>query len=322
MKVKNFRNSGATAVIVGVAGSAGAAAVTAVSPAVKAAAGCLGGGLEALCLQPMDTVKTRLQLDRVGKYRGIANCGATIVRQEGVEALWKGVVPFTTHLMCKYAMRMGTNAVYQGALRDEHGQLSGARRMAAGFCAGMTEALVIVTPFEVVKIRLQQQQGAKGAQVKYRGTLGTFSTIAREEGLRGLWSGATPTVMRNGTNQACLFWAKNNMDKVLWRKHEGDGRVLLPWQSMISGFSAACLGPLVTNPFDVAKTRLMAQGGAAADVPKYRGFFDCIFQVARSEGPTALYKGLLPRLMRIPPGQAIVWGVADQVIGYFEAQKA
>jgi len=26
--------------------------------------------------------------------------------------------------------------------------------------------------------------------------------------------------------------------------------------------------------------------------------------------------------MRIPPGQAIVWGVADQVIGYFEAQKA
>ena len=79
---------------------------------------------------------------------------------------------------------------------------------------------------------------------------------------------ATPTVMRNGTNQACLFWAKNNMDKVLWRKHEGDGRVLLPWQSMISGFSAACLGPLVTNPFDVAKTRLMAQGGAAADVPK------------------------------------------------------
>ena len=64
----------------------------------------------------------------------------------------------------------------------------------------------------------------------------------------------------------------------------------------------------------------MAQGGAAADVPKYRGFFDCIFQVGRAEGPLALYKGLMPRLMRIPPGQAIVWGVADQVIGYFETR--
>jgi solute carrier family 25 citrate transporter 1 len=39
------------------------------------------------------------------------------------------------------------------------------------------------------------------------------STILREEGLRGMWSGATPTMMRNGTNQMCLFWAKNNVDK-------------------------------------------------------------------------------------------------------------
>ena len=39
------------------------------------------------------------------------------------------------------------------------------------------------------------------------------STILREEGLRGMWSGATPTMMRNGTNQMCLFWAKHNMDR-------------------------------------------------------------------------------------------------------------
>lgn len=30
--------------------------------------------------------------------------------------------------------------------------------------------------------------------------------------MRGLWAGATPTVMRNGTNQMCLFWAKNRVD--------------------------------------------------------------------------------------------------------------
>ncbi len=31
-------------------------------------------------------------------------------------------------------------------------------------------------------------------------------------------------------------------------------------------------------------------------------------------------QGLLPRLMRIPPGQAIVWAVSDQITGYFEKQ--
>ena len=32
-------------------------------------------------------------------------------------------------------------------------------------------------------------------------------------------------------------------------------------------------------------------------------------------------QGLLPRLMRIPPGQAIVWAVSDQVTGFFERRK-
>eukprot|EP00959_Pyramimonas_sp_CCMP1952_P178279 3726747-Pyramimonas_sp.AAC.1 len=52
---------------------------------------------------------------------------------------------------------------------------------------------------------------------------------------------------------------KNNCDAWIWDKHEGDGRLLAPWQSMISGFLAAVAGPIATGPFDVAKTRMMAQ---------------------------------------------------------------
>ena len=40
--------------------------------------------------------------------------------------------------------------------------------MAAGFAAGVTEALVVVTPFEVVKIRLQQQKGLSKEMLKYK----------------------------------------------------------------------------------------------------------------------------------------------------------
>ena len=75
----------------------------------------------------------------------------------------------------------------------------------------------------------------------------------REEGPLGLWAGATPTVLRNGTNQMCLFWAKNRIDGIFWGKYEGDGKQLSPGQSMASGFSAACIGPVATGPFDVIK---------------------------------------------------------------------
>uniref|UniRef100_A0A7N0VGA2 Uncharacterized protein n=1 Tax=Kalanchoe fedtschenkoi TaxID=63787 RepID=A0A7N0VGA2_KALFE len=82
----------------------------AIPPYMKAISGSLGGIVEASCLQPIDVIKTRLQLDRSGAYKGIVHCGTTVARTEGVRALWKGLTPFATHLTLKYALRMGSNA--------------------------------------------------------------------------------------------------------------------------------------------------------------------------------------------------------------------
>ncbi|XP_010553112.1 PREDICTED: mitochondrial succinate-fumarate transporter 1 [Tarenaya hassleriana] len=286
---------------------------------MKAISGSLGGIVEASCLQPIDVIKTRLQLDRGGAYKGIVHCGSTVARTEGVRALWKGLTPFATHLTLKYALRMGSNAVFQSAFKDsETGKLSNRGRLLSGFGAGVLEALAIVTPFEVVKIRLQQQKGLSLGLLKYKGPIHCARTIVREEGVLGLWAGAAPTVMRNGTNQAAMFTAKNAFDVLLWHKHEGDGKVLQPWQSMISGFLAGTAGPICTGPFDVVKTRLMAQSRDGEGGLKYRGMVHAIRTIYAEEGVLALWKGLLPRLMRIPPGQAIMWAVADQIIGLYE----
>lgn len=121
-----------------------------IPPYMNAVSGSLGGVMEACCLQPIDVIKTRLQLDRTGAYKGIVHCGATVTRTEGVRALWKGLTPFATHLTLKYALRMGSNAVLQTAFKDsETGKLSNHARLISGFGAGVLEALVIVTPFEV-----------------------------------------------------------------------------------------------------------------------------------------------------------------------------
>ena len=130
-------------------------------------AGSAGGVVEAFCLAPIDVIKTRLQLDGTKQYRSIIHCGTSIAEKEGVKALWKGVVPFATHLTFKYALRMGSNSFYQNLMRDKEGNLNQYRRLAAGAMAGITEAVCIVTPFEVVKIRLQQQRGLDKASLKY-----------------------------------------------------------------------------------------------------------------------------------------------------------
>lgn len=169
-----------------------------------------------------------------------------------------------------------------------------------------------------MKIRLQQQKGLSPELLKYKGPIHCARMIIREEGLLGLWAGAAPTVMRNGTNQAAMFTAKNAFDGLLWKKQEGDGKVLQPWQSMISGFLAGTAGPVCTGPFDVVKTRLMAQSRSPSGELKYKGMIHAIRTIYSEEGLRALWKGLLPRLMRIPPGQAIMWAVSDQITGFYE----
>ena len=91
--------------------------------------------------------------------------------------------------------------------------------------------------------------------------------------------------------------------------------ILHPAQSLISGGLAATFGPIATGRR--MKTRLMAQakyrhGG------KYKGLHAGVYFQRRRYLP---WKGLLPRLMCIPPGQAITWMVADQVVGFVREDR-
>lgn len=50
------------------------------------------------------------------------------------------------------------NEVYKGWLSNPDGSISSKATFLAGLGAGATEAVAVVTPMEVVKIRLQAQQ--------------------------------------------------------------------------------------------------------------------------------------------------------------------
>lgn len=69
-----------------------------------------------LCTIPLDTAKVRLQLQKkanvgdginVPKYRGMLNTVVTIAMEEGLLALWKGIIP-GLHRQCLYGgLRIG-----------------------------------------------------------------------------------------------------------------------------------------------------------------------------------------------------------------------
>jgi solute carrier family 25 citrate transporter 1 len=229
--------------------------------------------------------------------------------------LYKGFTPWTIHVVTKNGARFYFNAIFRKMLADKNGQVSGTHEFIAGALAGATEAVLIVTPFEVVKTRLQGQNIVKGQVPKYRGPLQTALTIMKQEGPFALWKGVVPTIGRQGLNQACSFWSNTAIKKYVWKTKDGDS--IAPWKSVLTGMLGAIPGPCINCPMDVVKTRLMAQENAKGDVPKYRGLFHALRVIPQEEGVAALYKGLVPRLTRLCPAYGIQWLVMDQVCEYF-----
>lgn len=78
----------------------------------------------------------------------------------------------------------------------------------AGLGAGVTEAVMVVCPMEVVKIRLQAQMHSMSDPLdvpKYRNAAHALYLILREEGPATLYRGVALTALRQATNQGSSF---------------------------------------------------------------------------------------------------------------------
>ncbi|KAI5408842.1 Mitochondrial uncoupling protein 2, variant 3 [Lathyrus oleraceus] len=165
------------------------------------------------CTIPLDTAKVRLQLQKKGsvgvddddggiglpKYRGLIGTVKTIAREEGVYALWKGIVP-GLHRQCLYGgLRIAlydpvktflVGAAFVGEVPLYH-------MILAALLTGAL-AITIANPTDLVKVRLQAEGHLpSGVPKRYSGAMDAYSTILKHEGLGALWTGLGPNIARN-----------------------------------------------------------------------------------------------------------------------------
>lgn len=69
----------------------------------------------------------------------------------------------------------------------------------------------------------------------------------------------------------------------------------------------------MNTPFDVAKTRIQSQ---VAKVGKYNWTIPAVGLIAKEEGLKALYKGFVPKVLRLGPGGGILLVVFDFVSSF------
>ena len=180
------------------------------------------------------------------------------------------------------------------------------RDATSGAAAGMVSVLAL-HPLDVIKTRLQVQDGVDRRAAAYRGTVHAFRTVARQEGARGFYAGVVPAVVGSTVSWGVYFTCYNNAKARYRRAH--DLEHLPSHLHLASAAEAGLVVSLATNPIWVVKTRLQLQKRRDAsatpnptNVKPYRGFADALAQIARTEGVAGLYKGLGPSVFLVSHG--------------------
>ncbi|KAG0668394.1 Mitochondrial succinate-fumarate transporter [Maudiozyma exigua] len=179
------------------------------NPAINLIAGGTAGLFEALCCHPLDTIKVRMQIYKRAasgsiKPPGFIKTGKNIYSQEGFLALYKGLGAVVIGIIPKMAIRFSSYEFYRTLLADKNtGVVSTGNTFLAGVGAGITEAVIVVNPMEVVKIRLQAQHLAAKASV----TAPISSSTAAAAAAPVLQTAAITPAMAAGTSAAATATA-------------------------------------------------------------------------------------------------------------------
>lgn len=232
-----------------------------------------------------------------------------------VSRLYRGISAPILMEAPKRATKFAANDEWGKFYRTAFGQPKMTQELSilTGASAGATESLVVV-PFELVKIRLQDRASAG----RYSGMLDVVSKTVREEGILALYNGLESTMWRhvlwNAGYFGCIFQARALLPKA----ETPAGKIA---NDVAAGTIGGTVGTILNTPMDVVKSRIQNSPRVKGTVPKYNWAWPAVATVAREEGFAALYKGFLPKVLRLGPGGGILLVVFTGVMDFFRKMR-
>lgn len=262
-----------------------------------------------------------------------------IARNEGIFTLWRGLSP-------TLVMAIPANVIYfTGYDWLRYNPISPVRRISndtynpliSGSFARILAALA-VSPIEMFRTRMQSAQG--GATGVFKETLVGMHRMTQTQGYTSLWRGLTLTMWRDVPFSALYWWGYEDLrnrlrnarhDGIITATSRGPGKQQQKEESHLQTFTDSFLAgslsgaaaAFVTTPFDVGKTRQQVYRHAGDDapstvqaakeaakagklVPEELPMPRFLYHIAKEEGAAGLFKGWIPRCLKVAPACAIM----------------
>jgi solute carrier family 25 (adenine nucleotide translocator) protein 4/5/6/31 len=168
--------------------------------AVNLTSGGLAGAAANTICYPFDFARTRLASDLNkggGKFKGIWDCIATTVRQQGITGLYTG---WSVTVAGAFVYRAGQLGMFK-QIQDlnPYAKDKGALGAVSSFCAVTIARSAVMPfnyPFDTVRRRMMLESEKPVAQRIYKGSIDCFRQVMAKEGFKGMYKGMIPELFR------------------------------------------------------------------------------------------------------------------------------
>ena len=271
---------------------------------------------------PLDTVRIRWQVSQKAyTEKSVRSFGARVIAEEGlVTGLWLPAIG-TNAAFCSIAVgiRLGLYPTIRDTICASIDSKSPGVMFASGLVSGAC-AYFCGSPLYMMKNRLQSEAGLKSADgiyltgvrngkaPSYRNGAHGLVSIAKSEGILGLWRGSGVLVARGATLNSSQLTGYDGTKRFC--KANGlleDGTALHVTASVVGAlFLTTCVMPL-----DVLLTRYQtAQNVAGKD---FAGPLSCAAQLFRDEGPRVFFRGWGPMFCRMLPSSLVTFLLYENI---------
>jgi len=271
--------------------------------------GSVGAAVGGSCAHPLDLIKVRMQLQSDAVKLNMLQMGKRIATTEGALGLFKGVDASAARQLVYSGTRFGMYDVLKRAAGEDTRPLGMLSKVVCAAGAGAIGAFA-GNPGDLAMVRMQADGKLPEAERRgYKNIFDAVSKIARTEGVLSMWrTGVVPNMNRATIITVGQLAAYDQCKQVLVEAGAPDG---IPTHFGAS-FMAAFIASVMSNPVDVAKTRLMNQRAAEGE-PVYTGTLNVMTSMVRKEGPLSLYKGFAATFARQCPYVVITWVTVEQL---------
>jgi len=268
-------------------------------------------GMGATCIvQPLDLIKTRMQVSKPGQFKNSFDCAKTIIKTEGPKRLYTGLSAGLLRQATYTTTRLGVFTSLMDQAKGPNGEMpSFGKKALMGMTAGGIGS-VVGTPAEVCLIRMTSDGRLPAEERRgYKNVGDALIRIVREEGVLTLWRGCLPTVGRAMVLNMAQLASYSQIKQMLLNSNKikfDDNLFCHFCASMCSGF----ISTVASMPVDIVKTRIQND---SLSKPQYKGAVDCFGKIVKNEGVLSLWKGFLPYYFRLGPHTVLTFIFLEQL---------